>query len=521
MCAPSNNSDAEPTQATSRAWLWSTLTALAILTLLGVGTWASYVVPHRTDQYQLILLGDVVYHGGRLYVDAWENKPPGLAWLNALAIALGGGRQIVAWIMPGVIGLTALVIWWRWAGRALSPISARLGVLLAAGVVSLRMYDTPSINPDFYSAMFELIALALLLGAVQGPRRMWPAIGAGLAAAVAVGMKQTGAIGLLSVTFVALLVGLGRRDVRRDWWPVLGWAWAGVLAVGGLVVGVLAWRGTLAEAQHAILGFNRGLLTAQHLADALVSAWRHRIAFDPLHLPLWLAGVGLIVTLRTGRAGRVQRLFVVACVLWGAGQAWLALAGPSQSARYWQATWPALLFLMVTGIWHLEQLFRRVPPLQRWPAGLLCITVAGLLGVTLADHYRYGLPSAYLAATRQPTQRDELRSLGAVLADVVPPGESIYVWAYRPGIYLFAGRPPASRFTYPRSADQLAEIMATLEADPPAALLVPTRTAAAFELWCDTTCHDRLAALLTHYTEPSTYQDLQIYLRKPTPAEGQ
>ena len=44
-------------------------------------------------------------------------------------------------------------------------------LLLASAVITQRVYDAPSINPDFYSAMFDLVACSAWLLAVRSDRR--------------------------------------------------------------------------------------------------------------------------------------------------------------------------------------------------------------------------------------------------------------------------------------------------------------------------------------------------------------
>ena len=162
--------------ATLLAWLW-------VVTLVSVGVWASYWAALRDDHHQLIYLGQRIFDGGRLYLDCWENKPPGIAWINAVALALAGGRPLGAWIAPGVTAGLALVVvagaWRRLVGRV-----AAVGTLFVAAVLlTMRVHDTPSINPDFYSAVFALVAVALFavaLGTRPGARRGFLALAAGL-----------------------------------------------------------------------------------------------------------------------------------------------------------------------------------------------------------------------------------------------------------------------------------------------------------------------------------------------------
>jgi hypothetical protein len=125
------------------------LTLLLIGAIVLAGSWASYHVPGRNDQYQLIQLGQCVYHGGRMYVDCWENKPPGIAWINALGLALTRGNPIGPWILPGAVEVAVFCH----VGYAQDRTSRTRMGLSRALVYSLRLYDTSSINPDFYASM--------------------------------------------------------------------------------------------------------------------------------------------------------------------------------------------------------------------------------------------------------------------------------------------------------------------------------------------------------------------------------
>src|SRR3990172_7052861 len=146
--------------------LWETVAAVLVVGFLTVGTWSSYWAEQRNDQYQLITLGQCVYDGGKLYEDCWENKPPGIAWLNALGLVLSPGGQLGVWVLPAAIALICIIPLWYAVGRLLSPTAGRWTAVLASLLATLRLYDAPSINPDFYSAMFELAACSLWLSAV-------------------------------------------------------------------------------------------------------------------------------------------------------------------------------------------------------------------------------------------------------------------------------------------------------------------------------------------------------------------
>ncbi|RME36295.1 MAG: hypothetical protein D6788_11890, partial [Planctomycetota bacterium] len=178
----------------------SASTALAVLTavwavlLVSVGTWATYHAPHREDQYQLILLGQQIRDGGRMYVDAWENKPPGLAWLHAGLLTIDPRHGLLPWLFPGVVTLLGLLLFGWACARTLGGAAACGATALAAVVWTLRIYDTPTIHPDFYSASLEWMGISVFLLALCAERRWRRAAGAlaaGLLFAAALTVKQT------------------------------------------------------------------------------------------------------------------------------------------------------------------------------------------------------------------------------------------------------------------------------------------------------------------------------------------
>jgi hypothetical protein len=136
--------------------------------------------------------------------------------------------------------------------------------VLASLLATLRLYDAPSINPDFYSAMFELGACALWLSAVFesfAGRRFAFGVLAGLFWSAAACVKQTGGTGLVAVTLVALGLLIVKNVYGRRWLVTAAYAWFG-LAMGLTVIVVLLMRqGTDRAAWDAIFTFNRGFVT--------------------------------------------------------------------------------------------------------------------------------------------------------------------------------------------------------------------------------------------------------------------
>lgn len=506
-----------------RAPVFDLIAATLVVGFLAVGTWSAYWADLRNDQYQLINLGRCVYDGGRLYVDCWENKPPGIAWMNALGYVISRGGSWGVWILPGVTALLSLAVLGLSMGRLLSPTAAGLTVVLAAVVMTLRLYDSPSINPDFYSMQLELSAGSLWLVALQSVRpgrRAVLAVSAGLLWAAATCVKQTGCVGLFAVSLIGLILLLARHTNRVPWFVVVRWTWLGFVVGAGGVTAVLAYQRTLPEAWEAIVSFNVGPGSWEALMSA-VHSWRRVVAdLAPMQLPLWLGFLGILVTLGTDKAERSSPAWMTSMVLWWLAAVLLALMGPSRAMRYWQATWPPMLWLAGAGLLHVEGMYRRLEKGYRSGLIVVSLTLVIVLGRPLADHYQHGLATTYLSYSEHPTQRERLEELGRQVRERVPEGQRIYVWSYDAGVYVYSSRAPASRFTYPRSGEQMSEILTDLAAGKAYAILVPDHRAPEFERFCDQACHSTRDDLLTRYTSVERIANYRVWVRQDPEGSG-
>jgi hypothetical protein len=507
VCAPGGELGTTPDSGASRprispvriagalCWVW-------VVGLLSVGVWASYWAALRDDHYQLIHLGQCILNGGTLYVDCWENKPPGIAWLNALALAVAGGNPIGAWIAPALVAWAALA-WVAGAVRRVFGRLAALGTLLVAGVLmSLRVHDAPSINPDFYCAALGLAAVASFVVALNtriGRRHGVWGLAAGLLWAGAACFKQTGPIGLAAMTAVGLIVGLTDPANRRAWFRAVGWGWLGLALGIAAVVLALYLRGALTEAYQAVFVFSLRYAQPGDWLEGLAD-WRRAVAgHQPIQFAVWLAALGLVASLSSRGLRSLPRPLAVALAIWWLAEVVLALMGPSRSMRYWQAVSPPLLMLGA-GAWrYLQMSVRRVGAGNRAGLVLVVVTAVALLGAPTWRHYTYGLADSYIQFSADVRQRDQLRELSRSLQELVPKGDAIFVLNYDPGVYVYSKRSCACRFTYPRSSRQTAELLRCLESGRAAAILQPRGPSMLFDAYFDRPAGERLKALLESY----------------------
>lgn len=509
--------------------------------LVGAGAWASYHAPHRNDQYQLIQLGQCVAHGGRMYVDCWENKPPGIAWLGALALVASDHHPLSPWILPPLLEVAVLATAWLCLRRVLGEKTARKSVVITAVVFALRLYDTPSINPDFYSSMFELAAMVVFLRAgwtpfaeprgeiAQGtPLLLNPgraslllAALAGLLWAAATTIKQVGCIGLLAITACALGAAMFHRAQRDRLMRLLASTWLGFLFGVLAVIGVLWSQGVLREAAYAVLGFNADLLSLADFADSIRNRVRLRGELAPVALPLWLGATAICSALWYRRHGGAAVLPVFALLMWWVAAALLAGMGPSGAMRYWQATFPPMLILAAIGLYYIQQVQDRITHPQRLTAFIVAATAALLLARPALIELRAGLAGSLVESDSHPTEREQLQEIAAHVRELTRPEDRIYVLDYRPGIYVYADRLPAVRFNYPRSTGQWSEILEGIRSDPPALLLQPDPPAPEFRRFCDAACEHSLSEWLEQCDALTTVDDMRFFRCSKSIDDGQ
>ncbi len=493
---------------------WSGFFGALVLLLVGglvlAGNWATYHAPGRNDQYQLIQLGQCVYNGGRMYVDCWENKPPGIAWLNAFAFVAARGHPVGPWIVPGVVELGVLMLMWASLRRILCDRATRKAVLLTAVVYTLRIYDTPSINPDFYSSIFELGAIAVLIRGVVAPLNRSSTddsdVGctysyslcalAGLLWAAATSIKQVGCVGLMVLTLGGVVTAMLKPELRPHVIKAILSIWGGFLLGIATVAGVLWYQGILREAWDAIFTFNTGLVNAGDFAAAMGDRRKLVSELAPMALPLWLATTGLLMSFWYPRFRGFPLSLAIGLLVWWITAAVLAGMGPSHSMRYWQATFPPMLALAAVGLYYLQLVQDRLAHPEHLTAFVVAATVAILLARPAIYELRTGLAISIAATSEHPSERSQLMAIADRVRELTGQSEPVYVLDYRPGIYVYADRPAASRFNYPRSAAQWNEILADLESGSAKLLVKPEKAGSEFRKHCDSACQSRMEAVL-------------------------
>jgi len=441
-------------------------------------------------------IGWALNHGARLYIDVWDNKPPGIYWLSAflaghLPIAIA--MPLASALFTGAAAACVASIGKRVAGAGVGTIAALAYVVVA----SLPSLDGDLFNAELFGATFVAAAIAIV---VHTPRRRWLIV-AGALSGLAFLFKGVFAADLIVVMGIAAVV--ADRQARI------------VVANAGAVLA--GW--TIVAAAAALALFEQGALGA-----AIAVLARSDVGYVATYGSQGFAGTsGAVFTAArvlapigagAGVAGAffVRRRLATAALAW-----WLGwdVASSMVSGRgfphYVQQAEPAIcvaLAVACSALWrrygHKEMfaaatvaaavitcvLVLLVPPAELSLAhgrGLPGIKVdsvpTSLLPAYYVDGYRRLVdPSAAPAFDRLFPASLTLQSTAVTEIDShTAPGDRIYVWGWIPWIYALSNRTPAGRFVALDSAYYVEPsaqrtLLNDLEAHPPAALIVDTGT---------------------------------------------
>ena len=484
---------------------WPHAAVVAIVVVLGL---PMLNFPFGADQAIFAEIGRTIWQGGMPYTDAWDQKPPAIFLIYAVAIRgpLGLMRNVrafdLAWLSLTVVVLIELGRRW-WTLRA----GAIAGLLYGALYVTTTGY-WHSAQPDGFIAL--PLALALLLYDAAARRtvhgrlrsRRIRRVGLLVAAGLLLGFAfQLRFIMALLVPFIPLveLGAVPRRERLRLWLDRMVWLGVGFAFFQGVLVLYLAVGGALGEyiaAARFASGYTslggpyspEGLTTSNYLSTVRLSFLFWALGRLVLTAPAIIGGFFGVFVLRERRVQQLV-LFVV-----------LGYVGIAAQAKFFPYHYLYLLpFMALLGGWAWDQAFRL---LRRTRGRSLATTggallVGGLLLSTpeVVDNAWWQWKGHVEYYTR-PEARESYydffgpwnggtfsyrasRETAYYLERRTEPTDRLYVWGYDPLIYLLAQRPSASRFVYsfplmsdwaPRSWQ--GEFMEELESHPPVYFVV-------------------------------------------------
>jgi 4-amino-4-deoxy-L-arabinose transferase-like glycosyltransferase len=478
-------------------WLLIVVMAAIIVPLIALSQVIAYYRTDVVDDQMFGYYGWRILHGATVYRDVWDNKPPGIYWINALGFLVGDDTYF------GVIGLcvVALVVshiaFFVIAASVFSRGAAALTTILLSFFLTHAYYTGGTNRTETFLVMFELLAVALYFRGFARDR-WWKWCLAGLLCGLAflckqVGLAALGAMGLHTILLAVFRDLPWRTGVKRCLLLLVG----AVTSVGA-AAGVLAWQGALREAWFAVFTFNRAYVSTGDVQFPFnYASWAllQQHMYPILVLPLLMAAAAIIhstlwwlrpqhrppeIASQLVAQGPVCPRYMLVFLVWGLAAFYGALLSPSHFRHYLVAMIPPLLLLagyLVNVLRAEARLLRRLQQ-RAWVTAAFVVMAYFSWQAIVLQVEEVSRFVVYRILQGEPA---EWEVVGDAVAHWTRPTDKIQCFGYLPGVYLRARRINATRFTTTEKVGQVRggarfvvdEMEAKLRADPPAVLVMP------------------------------------------------
>src|SRR4030042_6339087 len=511
-----------------------------------------------TDSGVFAYCGKIIHEGGLMYRDCWDNKPPGVYYLNAVAIYLGGTNPFAIWLFQAVWLTIAIIAYFLTLRKIWGQ---GLAALASFGFIFLVLYPAIFQGGNF-SETYAILPVVLSIGAfwayLRTGKNYWVAI-LGLLVAVGFLLKPTYISMGLAALAVILYLDLRQRKFKAligklalffiaDFIPLvlvsLPWVfqhdfyelWFAVFIHNiGYVESGFSLRSLYGTARMFLINQPVAALFALVLMSYSVFLYEHIRDLFPIRKPAqentnlsfndkmdehhalvwWQIGLGLALVL--------DIIF-------------LAASGKN-FGHYLQVTLPimtaSVLYLFEILIHSLREKTKDRSVLVIACSGVLIITLAGMLEIGTKE-----IPSMTELTTFWQTPdlaRYEPNELEQYIIDHIQPSESVLIWGGHPSMNFLTNRRSPTRYIFlqhlftptPSGQNGLNEFIQELQGDPPALIVAQPISSAGLPYFglaeaiicpgCDPDIRQKMLEFKnfveSNYTSSTTIWDWDVYER--------
>jgi len=426
-----------PATLADRAAMWASAGALVLMRSHVSGA------ALEADECNYLYVASRLMAGDRLYENVWDHQPPGVFWLFALLVRLFGDSPATLRWTATAAALVSLCFLFEAARRSLGRPAAWLTAAMFAIAYSNPLVAGEGGNREIYMNALAAAAMWVLLrGAAIGPGAvLWAGFLWGLASLLktVAAAQWFGVLVFLCLASRADLHGgvTGPRGRRLALFAV------GPAVIWTVTVLLYAVTGRFQEFVQAVFAFNLGY------AAAPSSVWSRFVDFFDPRLILrsswliWLCGAGGLIAGLPVRGPRRRPFLAWSCYAVGS---YAAVCLPGRFwPHYYLLCWQPLVVLAAAFVCELTgTVFGRIT--RGWSVLAAGVLLCGIL--VWEQLHRYLLvPPEQVGAVRYGQRMEWARRQGELVASVTRPSDTVYVWGIDAGIYYYAHRRCASRYT--------------------------------------------------------------------------
>jgi hypothetical protein len=418
--------------------------------------------------------GRIILEGKLPYIYAWDSKPPGLFYLNALALWLGRGTRWGIWLMEYIFLLAATVIGYKLMRNLWRSGAAIFGTII--WLLGLNAVLSGGNYTEEYPLLFNFLALYCFWKSLQNPENKIYDFFTGLTLALSflfrannIGVQIT----IILTWCIVLLVGKDITLLLKKVALMLG---AALLLISGVCAYFWA-KGALYPMIEAALLYNF-YYTGGH-----ANLWSGiKNGFEYLGPIAWVALAGYLITLwhfiLSYRLKTVDNIALLLMIGWPVEIVLAALSGRGYGHYY--ISWLPMIALLC-GMLFSELARQILPGIIKFLNARVKYALLILVAVS-AVIFRGGLVSYWDSFSRILFDRrlgiENTPPIAQYVRNNTDPGDRVLVWGGQMGINLMSHRDsPTASIIYPLYVDSPftakmeARFLSDIENQPPAMII--------------------------------------------------
>jgi hypothetical protein len=418
------------------------LLTLAVLAQANPGT----ELPTR-DYGIFVYIGEQITHGKLPYRDMWDNKPPGIFYLNAVALWIGRGSRWGIWLVEFVSLFGATLLSFNLMKKLWGIWPAIFGVCIWLAGLNLTLQGGNF--TEEYPLFFHFLALTVFIKLIEEPQNRFHNLLIGVLFSLSFLFRPNNALVEALLILMLALIQIIQRNVGNFLTHLL-WITLGVLPPI-LVTLVYFWshgllQGLLDGAIFHNLAYSNTTLTS---SSPLIAG------FEYLKISAWVGLIGYAVLLFQLKKSFGNPIFPVLIFLLAGWPLAIILSDPAgRNYGHYFMNW--LPFLALLSAFALQTIINGIPRITDIFQGSYAYAYIIFLIFAVASLMTGGRGILYQRAIERVLKGSiEMRSTYSIYVENhTNPGEYVLFWAHLPGENFMANREaPYSTLPYPTLVD--------------------------------------------------------------------
>lgn len=415
---------------------------LFLLTALTLDLANPLVNPPARDGGFFLYAGGQILDGKMPYQDFWDSKGPGIFYINALGLLLGGGSRWGVWLVEFVCVFGTLILLYNALSKRWGIGAALFGATLAG--LGLRAVLGYGNYTEEYALLFNAAGLVLFLSMVDAEQNYWKYTWVGAMFGLSFTFRANNIGGVFAIMGAVFLFYIFRRNFFEALRVILA-------VLSGFALPLLLWTiyfaafGNTGEMIYASIVFNFSYSAAKDREWLDLFGGFGRYGMDWYGWFTLVAWFALVIRFLVSFMQRKVTVFEVFLLLWFPIEILLSnLSGRNFTHYYisWMlavAVYSAFLFA------EFWQLTFKIPALDGWSDGFgamaALVLIVMLFVISPSTWARYG-------ETIRTGGGEFIDPVSAYIRDNTQPDDLVLTWYPEMGVNFMADRTSPVKYLY-------------------------------------------------------------------------